>query len=128
MQFRSAILFVLVLLLISVPAHVERRVALVIGNAAYTNAPALQNPKSDATDVSKALRCLGFETIVGVDLDRIGMDEKTISFSRAAHDADVALFYCGHAMQRHGINYLMALDAMLHDESDLRRIVRVAIL
>jgi len=43
MRFRSSALFVFVLLLMIVPAHAEKRVALVIGNAAYKNAPTLQN-------------------------------------------------------------------------------------
>ena len=39
----------------------ERRVALVDGNAAYTNQP-LANPVNDATDVAASLRAMGFET------------------------------------------------------------------
>jgi uncharacterized caspase-like protein len=102
------------------PAHAEKRVALVIGNAPYKNAPTLQNPRNDAQDVAEALKCLRFETIVGLDLDKAGMDEKSISFSRAARDADVALvYYSGHAMQRGSINYLIPVDAVLHDDADL---------
>jgi hypothetical protein len=110
---------VFVLALVAVfPAHAEKRVALVIGNAAYKNAATLQNPRNDAEDVSAALQRIGFETIVGLDLDKAGTEEKTIAFSRAAHDADVALvYYSGHAMQRHGFNYLMPVDAVLHDEA-----------
>jgi hypothetical protein len=126
MQFRSAALFVLILLLMIVPAHAEKRVALVIGNAAYKNAPILQNPKNDAADVADALRRIGFETIVGLDLDKAGMDERSISFARAVRDADVGLvYYSGHAMQFGGSNYLMPVDAALRDEADMRRLVRV---
>jgi uncharacterized caspase-like protein len=107
-------------------AHAEKRVALVIGNAAYKNAVTLQNPRNDATDVSEALKRLGFETIVGFDLDKAGMEDATIKFARAARDADVALvYYSGHAMQRRGINYLMPVDAELRDDADLRRLIRV---
>ena len=81
-------------------AHAERRVALVIGNGAYKNAPRLPNPTNDAQDVAASLKRNGFDTIVGIDLDRAGMDEAAIRFSRAARDADVAMFYySGHAMQ-----------------------------
>jgi uncharacterized caspase-like protein len=46
--------------------------------------------------------------------------------SRAAHDADVALvYYSGHAMQFGGSNYLMPVDAALHDQADLRRLTRI---
>jgi uncharacterized caspase-like protein len=118
---------ILALVILTTPAaHAEKRVALVIGNAAYRNAAALQNPKNDATDVSEALKRLGFETIVGLDLDRDGMEEKSIAFARSSRDADVALvYYSGHAMQRRGINYLMPVDAVLHDDADLRRLTRV---
>jgi uncharacterized caspase-like protein len=33
--------------------------------------------------------------------------------------------YSGHAIQRRGINYLMPVDAVLHDDADLRRLTRV---
>jgi uncharacterized caspase-like protein len=113
-------------LLAIAPVHAEKRVALIIGNAAYKNAPTLQNPTNDAQDVADALKRLGFETIVGLDLDKAGMEEKSIAFARAARDADVALvYYSGHAMQFAGINYLMPVDATLHDEADLRRLARV---
>jgi WD40 repeat protein/uncharacterized caspase-like protein len=117
----------LALALLTIPAaHAEKRVALVIGNAAYKNAATLQNPRNDAQDVKAALQRLGFETIVGLDLDDAGMKEKSIAFARAARDADVALvYYSGHAMQFGGSNYLMPVDAALHDQADLRRLVRV---
>jgi hypothetical protein len=33
------------------PGHAEKRVALVIGNSAYRNVPALPNPINDAADM-----------------------------------------------------------------------------
>ena len=103
-----------------------KRVALVIGNGAYKNAAHLPNPSHDAQDVAAALKRIGFETIVGFDLDRAGMDDYAVRFARAAREADVALFYySGHAMQFAGINYLMPIDARLVDEADLRRLSRV---
>jgi uncharacterized caspase-like protein len=118
---------ILALVILSTPAaHAEKHVALVIGNAVYKNAVTLQNPRNDATNVSEALKRLGFETIVGLDLDRDGMEEKLIAFARIARDADVALvYYSGHAMQFGGGNYLMPVDATLHDQADLRRLTRV---
>jgi formylglycine-generating enzyme required for sulfatase activity/uncharacterized caspase-like protein len=124
MPFRT--IFALLLLLMVIPARAEKRVALVIGNAAYKNAATLQNPRNDAQDVSAALQRLGFETIVGLDLDKSGMEEKAIGFARAVRDADVALvYYSGHAMQFAGSNYLMPVDAALTDQADLRRLTRV---
>src|ERR1700731_1954914 len=94
----------------STPAFADKRVALVIGNGAYKHAPQLPNPLNDAQDVVGVLKRNGFETIVGIDLDKSGMDEIEIRFARAAHNADVALFYySGHAMQFSGINYLVPI-------------------
>ena len=41
----------------------EDRVALVIGNGAYTETAPLANPANDANDVAAALEGLGFEVI-----------------------------------------------------------------
>ena len=117
---------VLLVLAMSVAAKAERRVALVIGNGKYENVPHLPNPAHDAEDVAAALKSLGFEAIVAVDLDQAGMQDAAIRFAREARSADVALFYySGHAMQFAGVNYLMPIDAALDDEADLRRFSRV---
>src|SRR5262249_40754861 len=111
---------------LTAPALAEKRVALVIGNGAYQSAPALANPGNDARDVAAALRRVGFETILGLDLDGAGMDDLAVRFARAARDADVAMFYySGHALQFNGVNYLAPVDAKLTDEADLRRLARV---
>jgi hypothetical protein len=107
-------------------SYAETRVALVIGNSAYQNAPRLPNPKNDAADVAASLKRSGFETILATDLDKAAMDDATIKFARAARTADVAMFYySGHALQFGGVNYLAPVDAKLTDEADLRRMVRV---
>jgi urea transport system substrate-binding protein len=116
----------LFLSIIIAPALADKRVALVIGNGAYREVPRLLNPRNDAEDVAAALQRNGFETIVGLDLDKAGMEEKTISFARAARTADIAIFYySGHALQYGGVNYLAPVDAKLIDEADLRRMTRV---
>jgi hypothetical protein len=107
-------------------ALADKRVALVIGNGAYAHAEHLPNPPHDAEDVAAALKRSGFETIIGTDLDQAGMQDAAIRFARAARNADVAVFYySGHAMQFAGVNYLVPIDAELHDEADLRRMARV---
>src|ERR1700674_3427260 len=126
MRLAPAFAFAAVLIFGIIPSHAEKRVALVIGNGAYATAPRLPNPRNDAEDVAASLKRAGFETVVGLDLDKAGMDDATIRFARAVRDADVALFYySGHAMQFAGVNYLMPVDAKLSDEADLRRMTRV---
>ena len=125
---RSLILFVLsswLLVLSGFEAVADKRVALVIGNGAYKNVPALANPANDAADVGAALKRSGFELQVATDLDQSSMQEAVLRFAREARGADVALFYySGHALQFSGVNYLVPVDAILHDEVDLRRMVR----
>jgi uncharacterized caspase-like protein len=127
MCFRAKLVCAVMLICLGVvPGHAEKRVALVIGNGAYRNSSQLPNPANDARDVAAALNRSNFETIVGLDLDRAGMDAAAIRFSRTARDADVALFYySGHALQYGGINYLAPVDAKLTDEADLRLLTRV---
>ncbi len=95
----------------------ERRVALVIGNAAYETTAALANPRNDATDISAALRRLGFEVVDGQDLSKRSMEQALGRFSRIAQGADAAVvFYAGHGLQYQGQNYLVPVDAKLEDE------------
>lgn len=102
------------------------RVALVIGNGAYVSTAQLPNPAHDAEDVAASLKRSGFEVFQGIDLRQADMQDLTIRFARAASRADVAMFYySGHAMQYNGVNYLMPVDAVLSDEADLKRFVRV---
>jgi len=104
----------------------EMRVALVIGNGAYQNAPRLRNPAHDANDVAAALKRSGFQTILATDLNRDGMQDVAVRFARAARTADVAMvYYSGHALQFGGVNYLAPIDIRLSDEADLRRMIRV---
>ncbi|QWG15694.1 caspase family protein [Bradyrhizobium sediminis] len=108
------------------PASAERRVALVIGNGAYSHKARLTNPENDAADVAAALKRTNFEVILANNLGQLEMQDAAIRFSRAARNADVALFcYSGHAMQFNGVNYLMPIDAKLDDEADLKRFTRV---
>ncbi len=126
MRISAALIALLWLCVASQPAAADRRVALVIGNGAYLHAPHLPNPSHDAEDVGAALKRSGFETIVGLDLDKNKMEDAVIKFARAARNADVAVFYySGHALQYSGVNYLIPIDAELADEADLRRATRV---
>lgn len=92
----------------------EKRVALVIGNAAYRHATVLANPANDAADIAAAAEKLGFTVIKGLDLDKSGMDRTIRQFAGAAKGASVAMFfYAGHGLQVGGRNYLVPTDAEL---------------
>lgn len=96
-----------------------KRVALVIGNSDYRNAPALRNPANDAAAMSAKFESLGFETIEGVDLDYDATREIMRDFARAARDAEiVTIFYAGHGIAVDGVNYIVPVDASLSDPVD----------
>lgn len=99
-----------------------KRVALVIGNGAYTAAPPLWNPRNDANAVAARLGQLGFEVIPGLDLGRDAMEDKLGAFEEAISGVSAAmLFYAGHGLQVKGHNYLVPVDAEIRQEIQLKR-------
>jgi peptidoglycan hydrolase-like protein with peptidoglycan-binding domain len=91
-----------------------KRVALVIGNSAYTHATPLANPKNDVEDMAAALKPLGFTVILATDLTKSAMDRKILEFALALENAEAAVFhYSGHGLQVAGVNYLVPVDAEL---------------
>jgi uncharacterized protein len=103
------------------PALASGRVALVIGNAAYRAAPALDNPSNDAADLAQALRAIGFDVIERRDATREGMVGALRDFSEHIRGADTALFfYAGHGLQMNGENYLLPVDATIEGAPDVR--------
>src|SRR5262245_32582059 len=107
---RAAIVLLLLLFMPST-VHAQKRVALVIGNASYRYAPALANPKNDASDVAAALSRFGFQVIAGLDLDKTALERKVREFSVALQGAAVGVFfYAGHGLQVSGQNYIVPID------------------
>ncbi len=123
-MLRAAARVIVGLMLLALAASAAmagKRVALVIGNGAYTNAPALTNPKNDAEDMAAALKALGFTVILGTDLDKRAMDRKILEFETALSGADAGVFhYSGHGLQAAGVNYLVPVDAELSSPAALR--------
>jgi TonB family protein len=99
----------------------SRRVALVIGNAAYSNAPALINPPNDAASVSATLREAGFDTVtVKTDLSQQATLNALREFASLADAADWAVvYYAGHGIEFGGVNYLIPIDARLRADRDI---------
>jgi uncharacterized caspase-like protein len=98
-------------------ARAERRVALVVGNSAYANATVLRNPRNDASDLADALKRLGFEVLLGLDLDQAKFAGTIEQFARMLDQADVGMFfYAGHGLQLNEKNYLVSTNARLESE------------
>ena len=66
-------------------AIAQKRVALVIGNSAYVNAPRLDNPANDAADVAGTLRKLNFDVTQSLDLDKASMDRTIRNFADSTY-------------------------------------------
>jgi len=118
---RTALLVLMALLALCVPdARAQSgqagRIALVIGNAAYRDAP-LKNPVNDARAVAASLRALNFDVIEVENATRERMARAILDFSgRASPGASAVFFYAGHGMQVRGRNYLIPVDASIASE------------
>lgn len=88
----------------------ERRLALVIGNDRYPEAP-LRNARNDARAVATALGGLAFDVTLVEDATRSTFAEALSEFSEGLTDEDVVLFYfAGHGLAIDGENYLVPID------------------
>ncbi|MBR0952705.1 caspase family protein [Bradyrhizobium canariense] len=103
------------------PALADKRVALVIGNSAYKNAPRLANPVNDAGLVGGMFRNAGFDTVeIKLDLNASEMRRSLRDFAARTRDADMAvIYYAGHGIELDGSNYLVPTDAMLETDGDV---------
>ncbi|MCH8888114.1 MAG: SUMF1/EgtB/PvdO family nonheme iron enzyme [SAR324 cluster bacterium] len=98
----------------------EQRVALVIGNHAYTRIASLRNPGNDARDMAAALRKTGFRVTLLLNATRGQMGEAIAEFEDAVSKGGVGLFfYAGHGVQVGGVNYLIPLGANITRQSQV---------
>lgn len=90
-------------------AQDSAKLALVIGNAAYENAPALRNPGNDADDMCAALRKLGFKTLCYTNLrGRAEFEARVDEYVEQLGPSTVGVFYySGHGLQANNANYLI---------------------
>jgi hypothetical protein len=114
------VLLLLALLAGATPAE-ARRVALIIANAQYVNAPMLTNPLADAKLIETSLRRAGFDNVqTRTNLGKAAFEAELRAFGNRAEGADVALFYyAGHGIEAGGQNYLIPTDAKLQRDRDL---------
>ena len=102
------------------PGATGKRLALVIGNGSYRDAP-LKNPVSDARALSTKLRALGFEVMIGENLGQRDMTRLVARFGERLAGHDVGMFFfAGHGIQVKGKNYLIPVDAQIGSENSVR--------
>ena len=102
-------------------APLDVRVALVIGNAAYVNIPALGNSTNDAKSMATILRKLGFQVVEVVDGSKAQMDKAVESLQDLlkGKQAVAMLYYAGHGLQLDWHNYMVPVDVKLTQASDV---------
>lgn len=98
----------------------DRRVALVIGNGTYRNAPVLANPVGDAEAMAAMLRKAGFDSVdLRLNLDSLDLKRAIRSFLLAVKESDIAVVYfAGHGIEINGTNYVIPIDAKLKTDFD----------
>ncbi len=112
------------------------KLALVIGNADYNGdgrvdasatgiaaseaagfVPDLRNPLNDASDIRDALVGVGFRVDLATNADGATMSSVLAAFgtkvAAAPDDAQVVIYYAGHAIQVDGANFLIPVGARL---------------
>src|SRR5690242_4210791 len=109
---------------LALPAHAAeearaKRLALVIGNGAYADAP-LANPLNDAADMARALEASGFTVIHRENASLRDMHLALREFGDKLGRRDTGLFYfAGHGMQVRGHNYLLPVGADVAREDEV---------
>ena len=98
----------------------EPKIALVIGNSAYREAP-LRNPVNDARAMAQTLGTLGFTVLAHENAAKRAMETAILEFGRRLADGGVGFFYyAGHGLQVRGRNYLVPVDAEIDSEAATR--------
>jgi hypothetical protein len=97
----------------------ERRLALVIGNAAYSSRP-LANTLNDADDIATALARAGFDLINLRDASLSQMRSAVRDFGDRLRSYDVGLVYfSGHGIEIEGQNYFIPVGADIRREDEI---------
>jgi uncharacterized caspase-like protein len=100
------------------------RVALVIGNDAYTHVRQLSNAGNDARLMASVLQAAGFDVVGGVraNLDRKAMwsalDQFQVSIAKGD---DVVFYYAGHGVQIRADSLLLPIDIEAANDDQVLR-------
>jgi len=100
------------------------KIALVVGNAAYSDGiPSLANPANDASDISSVLEKNGWRVTKLVDANRREFNRSIIAFQDAlkGNPGSTALFYyAGHGVQIEGKNYMLPIGEVFEAKEDVK--------
>src|ERR1700752_3903711 len=98
-------------IMLAVPAHAAKRVALVVGNNDYRYVPKLQKAVNDARTMGDTLKQLGFTVMVAENQTRQAFSQTLLAVDKAVDPGDTAFFfYAGHGFEIAGQNFLLPTD------------------
>ncbi|HEY5966081.1 MAG TPA: caspase family protein [Xanthobacteraceae bacterium] len=98
----------------------RRSIALVIGLKEYRHAPKLETSINDAEALSQKLATLGFDVLLGLDLDLNKLNEIFETFAKRLNESDAGLlFFAGHGVEVSGRNYVIPVDARVDKQDEL---------
>lgn len=119
----AAATLAVVLLCLVAPAAAQSRVALVIGNSAYQNAPALNTTAADAALIADTLQDAGFAVVQANDVTATTIGDSFATFisklQAAGPNAVAFIYYAGYGAQFEGDSYLVPVDAQIQTAADV---------
>jgi uncharacterized caspase-like protein len=109
--------------LLVAPARAEKRVALVIGNAAYQHVMPLRKAAHDAAAIAGMFRNAGFDQVIfRKDVGGGEFGRALHEFAETAKEAEIAvIYYAGHGIQVRDMNHMIPVDARMAAEADAER-------
>jgi uncharacterized caspase-like protein len=100
----------------------EKRVALVVGNGAYTKSP-LATAANDAGLIAQTLQAAGFDVVGARDLDGDTLRRTLRDFIQKVEtsgpDTVAMIYLAGYGMQLAGENYFVPVDSAIGRETDI---------
>src|ERR1043166_1129494 len=125
-MIRALLVLGLAAFLAAAPAHAQApapRVALIIGNAAYTSAPGVATAAADATIVAETMRTAGYDVTELHDLVAANFGQTIRAFLdkvyAAGPEAVAFVYFGGYGAQFDGENYLVPVDARITRYADV---------
>jgi hypothetical protein len=120
----SAAASLLVMLFISIaPAAAQSRVALIIGNSAYTAAPPLRTTTADADLVASSLQAAGFDIVRANDVTTTNFGDTIAAFvakiTAGGPNTVAFVYFAGYGVQYDGDSYLVPVDATIAHPDDV---------
>jgi hypothetical protein len=99
------------------------KVALVVGNGRYKDAPELKNAPNDAKAVAEALKASGFAVTMLLDTGRDALVQAIRDYVNGMEKQKaVGLFYfAGHGVQLDWRNYMLPVDAVIDKVEDVAK-------